>query len=74
VKKTLQTLFIAIILNAWAQPLYSQTRQSHSIIFSFLQLKEKFNSGMDNGLWNGEQIASFAWIDDTGAGIFRRNT
>jgi hypothetical protein len=52
-KKTLKMIFIVIILHNWIQPLYSQTKQSHSIIFSLLQLKEEFNIGM---VFNGIQL------------------
>jgi hypothetical protein len=52
-KKILKMIFIVIILNNWVHPLYSQIKQSHSIIFSFLQLKEKFNIGM---VFNGIQL------------------
>ena len=52
-KKIAKVFIIGIILNYWTQPLYSQIKQSHSITFSFLQLKEKFNIGM---VFNGIQL------------------
>jgi hypothetical protein len=67
-KKTLKMVFIAIILNNWVQPLYSQMKQSHSIISGFLQLKEEFNIGM---VFNGVQfkICIRHYLENRGIGI-----
>jgi hypothetical protein len=52
-KKIIKIFIIGIIFSNWTQPLYAQIKQSHSIILSFLQVKEKFNMGM---VFNGVQL------------------
>jgi hypothetical protein len=37
---------VIIGLNIFIQPLYGQVKQSHSIVISFLQIKDEFNIGM----------------------------
>jgi hypothetical protein len=59
--KIIRMFIIGIIFSNLAQPLYSQTKQSHSIILSFLQVKEESNIGM---VFNGIQlqyIYGIAW-------------
>jgi hypothetical protein len=52
-KKITRVFIIGIVLIYWTQALYAQVKQSHSAIFGFLQLKEKFNIGM---VFNGIQL------------------
>jgi hypothetical protein len=52
-KKIIKIFIIGIVFGNWTQPLYSQIKQSHSIILGFLQIKEEFNRGM---VFNGIQL------------------
>jgi len=52
-KKNLKISILAIGFCFLLQPLYGQTKQTHSVIISFLQLKDDFNLGM---VFNGIQL------------------
>jgi hypothetical protein len=52
-KKLIKIIIIGIILSNGIQPLNAQIKQSHSIVLSFLQMKDEFNIGM---VFNGIQL------------------
>jgi hypothetical protein len=51
--KKIKYVIVLFLLLIVINPVYSQIKQSHSIIFSFLQIKDEFNIGM---VFNGIQL------------------
>jgi len=48
-----RAFILGIVILGLTQPLYAQIKQSHSIILSFLQMKDEFNFGL---VFNGLQL------------------